>query len=58
MKQKIENYLLLKNSVNLQEMTWIRIHFFPVRIRIKIKWNKVWFLSNLKTRNKLADDGT
>ena len=19
-------------------MTWIRIHFFPVRIRIKIKW--------------------
>ena len=20
------------------EITWIRIHFFPVRIRIKIKW--------------------
>ena len=28
------NYFLLKNSVNLKEMTWIRIriHFFPVRI--------------------------
>ena len=29
--KKIENYLLLKNSVNHKEMTWIRI-------RIKIKW--------------------
>jgi len=24
---------LLKNSVFLKEMTWIRIHFFPVRIQ-------------------------
>jgi len=24
-KQKFENYFLLKNSVNLKEMSWIRI---------------------------------
>ena len=34
----------VKNSVNLKEITWIRIHFFQcgsriwIRIRIKIKW--------------------
>ena len=35
MKLKFENYFLLKNSVNLKEMTWtwILIHFFPVRIQ-------------------------
>ena len=31
--KKFENYFLLKNSVNLYELTWIRIHFFPVRIQ-------------------------
>ena len=43
---KFENYFLLKNSVNLKDMTWIRIQilFFHcgsrirIRIRIKIKW--------------------
>ena len=30
--KKFENYFCYNNSVNL-EMTWIRIHFFPVRIR-------------------------
>ena len=42
-KNKTKNlkiYFFLKNSVNLKEMTWIRIHFFQCgsRIRIKIKW--------------------
>ena len=38
--QKFENSALLKSSVNLKEITWIRIHFFQcgsvIRIRIKI----------------------
>ena len=38
LNKKFQNYFLLKkNSVNLKEMTWIRIwiriHFFPVRIQ-------------------------
>jgi len=35
MKRKIKKLLLFENSVNLKEMTWIRIriHFFPVRIQ-------------------------
>jgi len=30
---KISEKKNLKISVNLKEMTWIRIHFFPVRIQ-------------------------
>ena len=44
-KQVIQNiwkFCVVKNSVNFKEITWIWIHFFPVRIqtriRIKIKW--------------------
>ena len=39
-KQIFENSVMLKNSVNLKEMTYIRIHFFQCgsRIRTKNKW--------------------